>query len=64
MGKVGAKRSCRIAIYIDGNIDIDSEKLAEIKKWIVANLLRMKQVLPAFIEKAISNVAAKASTQV
>lgn len=56
--KLEAKRACRIAIYIDGDIDVDSEKLAEIKKWVVANLLRMKQVLPPFLEKAIANVAA------
>lgn len=61
--KLEAKRACRIAIYIDGDIDVDSEKLAEIKKWVVANLLRMKQVLPPFLEKAIANVAA-APTQV
>ena len=56
--KLEAKRACRIAIYIDGDIDVDSEKLADIKKWVVANLLRMKQVLPQFLEKAIASVAA------
>lgn len=56
--KLEAKRACRIAVYIDGDIDVDSEKLAEIKKWVVTNLLRMKQVLPPFLEKAITNVAA------
>jgi len=56
--KLEAKRACRVAIYIDGDIDVDSEKLAEIKKWVVANLLRMKQVLPSFLEKAIASVAA------
>ena len=60
--KLEAKRACRIAIYIDGDIDVDSEKLAEIKKWVVVNLLRMKQVLPPFLEKAISSVAAAVST--
>ena len=56
--KLEAKRACRIAIYIDGDIDVDSEKLADIKKWVLANLLRMKQVLPQFLEKAIASVAA------
>ena len=56
--KLETKRACRIAIYIDGDIDVDSEKLAEIKKWVVANLLRMKQILPPFLEKAIASVAA------
>lgn len=55
--KLEAKRACRIAIYVDGDIDVDSEKLAEIKKWVVANLLRMKQILPPFLEKAIASVA-------
>ena len=60
--KLETKRASRIAIYVDGDIDVDSEKLAEIKKWVVVNLLRMKQVLPQFLEKAIASVAA-ASTQ-
>lgn len=60
--KLETKRASRIAIYVDGDIDVDSEKLAEIKKWVVVNLLRMKQVLPLFLEKAIASVAA-ASTQ-
>ena len=60
--KLETKRASRIAIYVDGDIDVDSEKLAEIKKWVVVNLLRMKQVLPLFLEKAIVSVAA-ASTQ-
>lgn len=63
MEKLEAKRACRIAIYIDGDIDVDSEKLAKIKKWIVMNLLRMKQVLPAFLEEAIANVATATSGQ-
>ena len=60
--KLETKRASRIAIYVDGDIDVDSEKLAEIKKWVVVNLLKMKQVLPLFLEKAIVSVAA-ASTQ-
>ena len=39
--KLETKRASRIAIYVDGDIDVDSEKLAEIKKWVVVNLLRM-----------------------
>jgi Domain of unknown function (DUF4268) len=56
--KLETKRASRIAIYTDGDIDADSEKLAEIKKWVVANLLRMKQILPPFFEKAIASIAA------
>lgn len=61
--KLETKRACRIAIYLDGDIDADSEKLVEIKKWVVANLLRMRQILPPFLEKAIFSVAAAASAQ-
>lgn len=62
--KLDTKRACRIAIYTDGDIDADSEKLTEIKKWVVINLLRLRQILPPFLEKAISSVAAAATTQV
>lgn len=55
--KLETKRACRIAIYLDGDIDAESEQLVEIKKWVVANLLRMRQVLPQFLEKAIAAVA-------
>lgn len=62
--KLESKRASRIAIYIDGDIDVDSEKLAEIKKWVVANLLKMKKVLPQFLEKAIASASdSAASTQ-
>ena len=61
--KLETKRACRIAIYLDGDIDAESEKLVEIKKWVVANLLRMRQVLPQFLEKAIFAVAATANAQ-
>lgn len=61
--KLETKRACRIAIYLDGDIDAESEKLIEIKKWVVVNLLRMRQVLPQFLEKVIFAVAATASAQ-
>lgn len=51
--RLETKRACRIAIYRDGDIDVESETLADIKKWVVENLLRMRQVLPTFLEKAI-----------
>lgn len=52
--KLETKRACRIAIYRDGDIDADSEALVEIKKWVIANLLKMRQTLPKFLEEAIS----------
>lgn len=62
--KLETKRACRIAIYLDGDIDAESEQLVEIKKWVVANLLRMRQVLPQFLEKAIAAVAEAPNPQV
>lgn len=59
--KLETKRACRIAIYRDGDIDAESEALVEIKNWVVANLLRMRQVLPQFLEKAIATVNAAPS---
>lgn len=61
--KLETKRACRIAIYLDGDIDAESEKLVEIKKWVVVNLLRMRQVLPQFLEKSIYAAAATANAQ-
>lgn len=54
--KLEEKRACRIAIYRDGDIDADSETLVEIKRWMVENLLKFKQVLPKFVEQAIAEV--------
>jgi hypothetical protein len=61
--KLETKRACRIAVYRDGDIDAESETLVEIKKWVVANLLRMRQILPPFLEKAIFAVKAVPSAQ-
>lgn len=61
--KLETKRACRIAVYRDGDIDADSEELMEIRKWVVENLLNMRQVLPEFLEKALFAVAAAAHAQ-
>lgn len=61
--KLETKRACRIAIYRDGDIDADSEALVEIKKWVITNLLKMRQILPKFLEEAISTVNSVASLQ-
>lgn len=44
--RLDAKRACRVAIYRDGDIDDDSDVLAQIRDWIVQNLLRFKAVFP------------------
>lgn len=61
--KLETKRACRIAIYRDGDIDADSEALVEIKKWVITNLLKMRQTLPKFLEEAISAVKSVPSVQ-
>lgn len=52
--RLDTKQACRIATYRDGDIDADSESLAEIKEWVIKNLLKMKAVFPRFIHQAIS----------
>lgn len=48
------RRACRIAVYRDGDIDMDSDVLSEIKGWMIQNLLRFKSVFPAHIYKCES----------
>ena len=45
--RLDSRRACRIAVYRDGEIDADSETLADIKNWTVQNLLKFKAVFPA-----------------
>lgn len=58
--KLEAKRACRIAIYRDGDIDADTEVLAEIRTWIIEQLLRMKQVFPGYIAKGVQALGLEA----
>jgi len=44
--KLKNRRACRIAAYRDGDINADSETLADIKNWTVQNLLKFKAVFP------------------
>jgi hypothetical protein len=55
------RRACRIAIYRDGEIDADSEALADTRRWVVLNLLRMRQVLSAFLDKAVVSTVSLAT---
>ena len=48
------RRACRIAVYRDGDIDVDSETLADIKKWVIENLLKFKQVFPPVVLQCLS----------
>lgn len=49
--RLESRRACRIAAYRDGDIDADSETLADIKNWTVQNLLKFKAVFPAYFQK-------------
>lgn len=51
--RLDTKRACRVAVYRDGDIDTDSETLAEIRTWAVAELLNFKRVFPAHIRSAV-----------
>jgi hypothetical protein len=45
------RRACRIALYRDGDIDADSETLADIKRWTIQSLLKFKSVFPSHIQQ-------------
>ena len=51
--KLESKRSCRVATYRDGDIDVDSEVLSEIRAWAIAQLLKLKQVFPTYVAQAV-----------
>jgi hypothetical protein len=48
------RRACRVAIYRDGEIDAETEILAEIRQWAIQGLLKFKEVFPAFVQSALS----------
>lgn len=49
--RLDTRRACRVAIYRDGEIDADSETLAEIRRWAIDQLLRFKKVFPERIKR-------------
>lgn len=51
--RLDTKRACRIALYRDGDINADSETLADIKQWTVQYLLKFKAVFPACIKQCV-----------
>jgi len=54
--KLDSKRACRIAVYRDGDIDIESEELIEVRKWAVSNLIKMKQAISRYVDKAVDEI--------
>ena len=52
--RLDTKRTCRVAIYRDGDIEVDSDQLAEIRKWAIESLLRFKLVFPKRLAGTLS----------
>ena len=48
--RLDSRRACRVAIYRDGDIDADSQTLAEIRQWAISHLLQFKRVFPVCIK--------------
>lgn len=53
--RLDSRRACRVAIYRDGNIDADSELLAEIRNWSISNLLKFKSIFPQYIATCLAD---------
>ena len=51
--RLDSRRACRIAVYRDGEIDADSETLADIKSWTIQNLLRFKAVFAPEFQRCV-----------
>jgi hypothetical protein len=49
--RLDSRRACRVAVYRDGDIDADSEALAEIRAWTIQNLLKFKVVFPDSVQQ-------------
>jgi uncharacterized protein DUF4268 len=62
--RLDERRACRIAAYHEGNIDADSELLAEIREWAIGCLLRFKSVFPRRIEQCLDKIDASSINSV
>ena len=51
--RIDDKRACRIIVYKDGNIDLDTEELSKIKEWAIEELMKFKNVFPKYIKKYV-----------
>ena len=47
------RRASRIAIYCPGSIEDDTDKLREIREWMIKGLLKLKLVFPKYINPLI-----------
>jgi hypothetical protein len=50
--RLDTRRACRIAIYRDGGIDAETSELVSISQWLVAHLLKLREVFPKYIAAA------------
>lgn len=51
--RLDTRRACRIAVYRDGSIDAETGELLSISHWLVAKLLKLREVFPKFITAAV-----------
>lgn len=56
--RLEGKRACRIASYMDGGIDAETEKLETIRAWMIKQLQTFKRVFPARFEEVIKGLSA------
>ena len=51
--RIDEKRACRIIIYSDGHINLDTGELSKIKDWTIEKLLRFKEIFPKYFKKYV-----------
>lgn len=54
--RLDTRRGCRIAVYRDGSIDSETSELVGISQWLVAKLLKLRDVFPKYILVAARSV--------
>ncbi len=50
------KRASRISFYRHGSIEADPAELAEIKEWLVENLIKFKRSIAPYIKKGLKEI--------
>ena len=51
--RIDDKRACRIILYTDGHINLDTEELSKIKDWTIEKLLKFKKIFPNYFRKYV-----------
>jgi len=47
------KKACRITLYTDGHINLDTEELSKIKDWTIEKLFKFKDIFPKYFRKYV-----------